>query len=244
MIGGGRDTSSAQVTTNNVNDGELELSAESTIPQHKPALRGKWSKIPIRLGSSSSLTNSIGIEASGSTAQTTLGGGDGVESTKQPSTSMDINGTAPLTTMKSPSVGDDSSEPLVKLGGMSAPQTIDTSNTTSHKEEKATENNNKDGDGATKLESGNMITTTTSGVLSSGGGGTDGRSSVKSARSSRANTNAISHATIANADALAYLQDEMIEVNLVGSKHEQRAGHPLHICTKCDCPIAMYGRLV
>lgn len=67
---------------------------------------------------------------------------------------------------------------------------------------------------------------------------------INSKTPSHANHSTISDATIANANALAYFTDDMIDIHIVGTKHEHKPGFPLHICAKCDLPIAVYGRLV
>lgn len=38
--------------------------------------------------------------------------------------------------------------------------------------------------------------------------------------------------------------DYMFDINIIGTKNEQRVGAPLHMCAVCELPIAMYGRLV
>jgi hypothetical protein len=276
MTNGG-DISSAQVATN-VNDGELELSAESTIP-HKPALRGKWSKIPIRLGSS---LNNVGIEGgSSSQAHTSTNDHVGVDSTKRLQTSKgllngDTGRTTALTTIKHAS--DAADKRMEDHNGLNIFRPSANTHASSHEEKSATTNNDEEVE-LTKLGSGNAelrdapIASTndvnesgsSTGIGSSernrersGSGGSVGLSKHSRSRSSSINkttssTNltsktsshgTISDATIANADALAYFPDDMIDINLIGVKHVQRAGHPLHLCSKCDVPIAVYGRLV
>lgn len=286
MTGGG-DTSSAHVSSP-VNDGELlELSAEST--QHKPALRGKWSKIPVRLGNSNS---NVGIEAGGSLyniskneppSQTNGNAGEGTTplTTIQPAG----EGTAPLTTINPANEG---TAPLTTIKPASSQTNpLDNDPNVNDAITQSTEqptNATSEGVVATK-ESGDTemvdasisnanTNSTLSGVASSGG---DGKGVIGSGKSSRSRSTSItttstkptnatgtintlsttnkatshsvhhgplSESTIANADALAYFSDDVIDINLMGVRHEQKVGYPLHICGKCDLPIAVYGRLV
>lgn len=314
------------------NDGELELCAESTLPPQKPPLRNKWSKIPVRLGSS--FNNIPPPLPSSSSSSTDTAGKSG---TPVPASTIQLNNISNDNSINKASINgsgiassgvsstDSNStearkqEESEKEGRSVDDATTSASNSSnsgenrengekqngkqsnsvnaSHEEVGTSSGVNGGGDeerdeenGDTTLHGSNTTTpttisgsgsikgigiesiaeignivnkgsnksSTTSGTSSgsrSGRRGTSNKANISSSSLSLSskssshhhhhhNNQTLSDATIANADALAYFQDDMIKVNLMGDKREHKDGFPLHICSGCDLPIAVYGRLV